>query len=105
MVSGIVELSRFPISVDTQAINVAYSLRRADGGASVSRKGNLLLNVSLVGSNSIVAVTDNYSYTGPNNGLVEFSATTNTATNTISLIYTNLGPSTGSITYKYNQLT
>lgn len=105
MISGIVELSRFPIAIDTQAINVTYSLRRADGGASVARKGNLLLNVSLVGSESIVTVTDNYSYTGPNNGLVEFSATANTLTNTISLIYTNAGPSTGSITYKYNQLT
>ena len=105
METGVRELSRFPIAVDTQAINVTYSLRRADGGASVSRKGNLLLNVSLVGANSTVAVTDNYSYTGPNNGLVEFSATADTVTNTISLLYTNAGPSTGSITYKYNQLT
>lgn len=96
--AGTAELSRFPIAADTQALKVQYSLRKT----GIARKGDLLINVDRVAPT--VTLTDNYSYTGANNGLIEFQATINTVTNVLSLVYENTGLAGGTITYKYSQL-
>lgn len=100
--SGLNELARFPILPDTQSIDVTYSIRKAAN--DISRKGSLLINASYVGLDSLATVTDNYTYTGSNNGQIEFSVITNTATNTLSLMYTNSGLASGDIKYKFSQL-
>ena len=100
--SGQNELARFPILTDSQSIKVTYSIRKAAN--NISRKGDLLINASYIGLDSLATVTDNYTYTGSNNGQIEFSVLTNTATNTLTLMYTNSGLASGDIKYKFSQL-
>jgi len=51
-----------------------------------------------------VSITDNYTYNGANDGLIEFGYQTNTTTNTLLLNYSNLGTAEGVMRYKFNQL-
>lgn len=108
---GSQNLTNFPISsnatltgIANQAIKLQYAIRKGSSGSGVSRTGELLVNVSHSDAGSPgVSITDNYSYTGINNGLLDFTATANTVTNTISVGYTS-GSADGTISYKYNQL-
>ena len=108
---GSANLINFPISSDAtlngianQAIKLQYSIRKGSLGSAISRIGDLLINVSHgdVGSPS-VSITDNYSFTGINNGLLDFTATANTVTNTIRVGYVS-GSADGTISYKHSQL-
>lgn len=92
-------LAKFPYSVD-QEYKVHYSVVKSPLG--VSRKGDILINVSLLGSNTTATVTDSYTYSGTSDGGVEFSVGLNTTTNTVSLGYTS-PDAVGTISYKFSQ--
>jgi hypothetical protein len=112
LTSGDVTIAKFPISkyapfgttLASQSIKVPYLIRQGTSGASVVRHGEISLNVSTVDLDSTVSISDKYSYTGADNGMIEFSATTNTLTNTINLIYSNAGSIVGTISYNYSQI-
>jgi hypothetical protein len=92
-------LAKFPYSVD-QEYKVHYSVVKSPLG--VSRKGDILINVSLLGSNTTATITDSYTYSGTSDGGVEFSVGLNTTTNTVSLGYTS-PDAVGTISYKFSQ--
>ena len=94
-----VVLGRFPYSGD-QSYKVQYSVVKSAIG--VSRKGELLINVALLGTNTTATITESYTYAGSSDGGVEFSVGLNTATTTLSLGYTS-PDSVGTISYKFNQ--
>jgi hypothetical protein len=103
--TGYVILSKFPISnVGSQDLKVQYSIKQGSAGATISRKGELSINVVTDGVEVTASLSETYSYTGPSDGDIEFSATTNTNTNAITLGYTNTGLASGTISYKFNQL-
>ena len=99
---GIVLFAKFPIAVSSQSLKLQYSIRKAV--ANISRQGELHLNVSVTGDIPSVALTETYSYNGANNGMIEFSVSANTLTNTLNLSYMNSGTGEGIISYKYSQL-
>jgi hypothetical protein len=92
-------LSNFPY-VSDQEYKVHYSVVKAPLG--VSRKGDILINVSLLGSNTTATITDSYTYSGNSDGGVEFSVALNTSTNTVRLGYTS-PDAVGTISYKFSQ--
>lgn len=92
-------LSKFPYTTD-QSYKVQYSVVKVPSG--VSRKGELLINLSQLGSNTTATVTDSYTYTGATDGGVVFTVGLNTATTTVSLGYTS-PDAYGSISYKFSQ--
>lgn len=94
-------LARFPFNGSEQTLRVDYNLLKS--AASISRKGQLLVNASVLGGVPSANVTDNYSYTGNSDGNLNFSASLNTVTNTVSLNYTS-SDTLGTITYKFNIL-
>ena len=94
-------LVKLPYSGVEQATKLQYNMILPT--LSVSRAGELKINAALINSTATVSVTDSYSFNGPNYGGIDFSATLNTVTNLVSISYTS-GVSTGTITYKYNQL-
>jgi len=92
-------LVNFPYTGD-QEYKVHYSVVKSPLG--VSRKGDVLINVSLLGTNTTATITDSYTYSGISDGGVEFSVALNTATTTLSLGY--ISPdSFGTISYKFSQ--
>jgi len=92
-------LANFPYIGD-QEYKIHYSVVKSPLG--VSRKGDILINVSLLGSNTTATITDSYTYSGTSDGGVEFSVALNTATTTVSLGY--ISPdSVGTISYKFSQ--
>jgi hypothetical protein len=94
-----VTLSKFPYSAE-ETIKVQYAVVKPPSG--VSRKGELSINVSQIGSNTTATLTDNYSYNGSTDGGVVFSVGLNTATTTVILGYTS-PDSYGTISYKFSQ--
>lgn len=92
-------LSKFPYTTD-QLYKVQYSVVKGPSG--VSRKGELAINVSRIGSNTTATITDNYSYNGSTDGGVVFTVGLNTATTTVTLGYTS-PDNYGTISYKFNQ--
>lgn len=92
-------LSKFSYSTD-QSYKVQYSVVKIPTG--VSRKGELLINLSQLGSNTTATITDCYTYNGSTDGGVVFTVGLNTATTTVSLGYTS-PDAYGSISYKFNQ--
>jgi len=98
-ISTSTELVSFPYLGD-QEYKVHYSVVKSPLG--VSRKGDVLINVSLLGTNTTATITDSYTYSGTSDGGVEFSIALNTATTTVSLGYTS-PDSVGTISYKFSQ--
>lgn len=92
-------LANFPHAGD-QEYRVHYSVVKSPLG--VSRKGEILINVSLLGSTNTATITDSYTYSGSSDGGVEFSVGLNTATSTVSLGYVS-PDSIGTISYKFSQ--
>lgn len=97
--NGTVTLAQFPVTnVDNQTIKIQYSVRKS---FTVSRRGELILNVSKNGVDTTATMTETYTYTGSDNGNVEFSVS---ATNDmVSLVYINGGTADGTISYKFSQ--
>ena len=69
----------------------------------ITRKGVLTINVTSVLGNASATITDSYSYTGVNDGGVEFSVAFDVVTNTVSVQYQS-ADAIGTITYKISQL-
>jgi hypothetical protein len=92
-------LSKFPYSGE-QSYKVQYSVVKPPSG--VSRKGDLLINVSQIGDNTTATITDSYSYSGSTDGGVVFTVEVNTETTTLVLGYTS-PDSYGTISYKFSQ--
>jgi len=92
-------LTRLPYSGNDQVVKVQYIVYKTTDG--VSRKGELSINVALA---AYANVTDNFSYVGPNNGGVEFSAVLNTTYRQIRIYYTSTINSAGTIEYRYSSL-
>lgn len=92
-------LANFPYTGD-QEYKVHYSVVKSPLG--VSRKGDLVINVSLLGLNTTATITDSYTYSGSSDGGVDFSVALNTATTTVSLGYTS-PDAIGTINYKFSQ--
>jgi len=93
-------VTKFPIAAVNQTIRMQYTMVKP----LVHRNGELTIQVAVTATGPSVAVTDNYTYNGNDNGSIEFGYQTNTTTNTVSLLYTNLSTAEGVIRYKYNQL-
>ena len=98
--TGTNTVTKFPIAAVNQTIRMQYTMVKP----LVHRNGELTIQVAVTAIGPSVAVTDNYTYNGTNNGSIEFGYQTNTTTNTVSLLYTNLSTAEGVIRYKYNQL-
>ena len=94
-------LVKLPFNGSEQSIRVDYNVLKL--ASNISRKGELLINASVLGVTPAAVVTDRFSYVGSNDGGLEFSATLNTATNTVVLGYTSTD-AVGTITYKFSQL-
>ena len=92
-------LANFPYAGD-QEYKVHYSVVKTPLG--VSRKGDISINVSLLGLNTTATITDSYTYSGTSDGGVEFSVALNTARTTVSLGYTS-PDAVGTINYKFSQ--
>lgn len=91
-------LAKLAYSGDDQYIESKYILRKPL--ASVSRKGKLQISIS---ADQTAVVSDNFSYSGPNDGALEFYATLNTTSNTVSVMYSS-PDADGTIEYKFDQL-
>jgi hypothetical protein len=93
-------LARIPFSGVDQLIKISYSLSKT----TVSRKGDLLINVSTgLGTGSTATITDSYTYYGTNDGAITFDVDLNTANQTVKVIY-NTASALGTLEYKYNYL-
>jgi hypothetical protein len=92
-------LAKFPYSGD-QEYKVQYSVVKSSSG--VSRKGEMLINVALIGATTTATITDTYTYAGSSDGGVVFNVGLNTATTTVSLSYTS-PDAAGTISYKFSQ--
>lgn len=94
-------LAKIPFNGSEQTVRVDYNLLKA--ASNIARKGQLFINASILGGTPTANVTDSYSYTGANDGNLNFSASLNTVTNSVVLGYTS-SDSIGTITYKYSLL-
>jgi hypothetical protein len=99
--SATVTLARFPFNGSEQSLSVKYNILKP--ASAIARKGELLINSSILSGTPTAEVTDTYRYTGSNDGNLVFSATLNTGTNAVVLSYTS-SDSIGTISYKYSQL-
>lgn len=99
--SSTVTLARFPFNGSEQSLSVKYNILKP--ASAIARKGELLINSSVLSGTPTAEVTDTYRYTGSNDGNLVFSATLNTGTNAVILSYTSTD-SIGTISYKYSQL-
>lgn len=99
--SSTVTLARFPFNGSEQSLSVKYNILKP--ASAIARKGELLINSSILSGTPTAEVTDTYRYTGSNDGNLVFSATLNTGTNAVILNYTS-SDSIGTISYKYSQL-
>lgn len=99
--SSTVTLARFPFNGSEQSLSVKYNLLKP--ASAIARKGELLINASILSGTPTAAVTDTYRYTGSNDGNLVFSASLNTGTNAVILSYTS-ADTIGTISYKYSQL-
>ena len=96
-----VELFNSAFTGPDTIIKVEYSLVKPE--ALITRKGVLTINVSSVLGNTDATISDSYSYTGVNDGGVEFSVVFDAATNNVSVRYQSVD-AIGTITYKISQL-
>jgi hypothetical protein len=94
---GPVTIVRIPYAHNDEGINLQYVASMPTIPAT--RKGILSINVG-TGYQSIV--TDDYSYIGPNDGGLSFSAYLNTASNVVSISY--LSNTAGQIEYQYSYI-
>jgi Pectate lyase superfamily protein len=94
-------LVKLPYSGFGQTTKLQYNISKP--ATNVSRTGEVKISSALLATTSTVSVTDNYTFDGPDDGVIDFSAVLNTVTNLVVLSYTSFD-STGTITYKYNQL-
>ena len=69
----------------------------------ISRTGEIIINAATFGVNPSAEIIDNYTYTGPNDGGLVFTANLDLSTNVISIDY-NSSSVDGTISYQYNQL-
>ena len=102
IVGGSVEttLLRVPFSGVDQIIKVQYNISKT----TVSRKGELLINVSTgLATGSTATITDSYTFYGDNDGNINFGVSLNQTNNTVKVLYTSLS-SIGTLEYKYNYL-
>jgi hypothetical protein len=93
-----VNMVKLPVSSATQSIEIKYILRKPT--AVITREGVLKVSTGLSDS---VRISDNFNYQGANDGNLVFSATLNTATHAISVLYTSTD-NDGTIEYQFNQL-
>jgi hypothetical protein len=91
-------LAKLAYSGDDQYIESKYILRKPL--SNISRKGKLQITIS---PDLTAVVSDNFSYSGPNDGGVIFSASLNTASNTVYVLYSSNSAS-GTLEYKFDQL-
>ena len=70
---------------------------------NISRTGEIIINAATFGVNPSAEIIDNYTYTGPNDGGLVFTANLDLSTNVISIDY-NSSSVDGTISYQYNQL-
>ena len=96
-----VELFNSAFTGPDTIIKVEYSLVKPE--ALITRKGVLTINVSSVLGNTDATISDSYSYTGVNDGGVEFSVVFDAVTNNVSVRYQSVD-AIGTITYKISQL-
>lgn len=91
-------LAKLAYSGDDQYIETKYILRKPL--SNISRKGKLQITIS---PDLTADVSDNFSYSGPNDGGVVFSARLNTVSNTVYVLYSS-NSATGTLEYKFDQL-
>jgi hypothetical protein len=100
--TGTNTVTKFPIVDVNQTVKMQYTVSKP--ATNIHRTGELTVQVSVYNLVPSVSITDNYTYNGANDGLIEFGYQTNTTTNTLLLNYTNLGTAEGVMRYKFNQL-
>jgi hypothetical protein len=98
--TGTNTVTKFPIVSVNQTMKMQYNVVKP----LVHRNGELTIQVAITNTGPAVSITDNYTYNGVNDGLIEFGYQTNTTTNTLLLNYTNLGTAEGVMRFNYNQL-
>ena len=91
-------LAKIAYSGDDQFIEAKYIMRKPL--ASISRKGKLQISIS---PDLTAVVSDSFNYSGINDGGLLFSASLNTTSNTVSVLYSN-SDTDGTIEYKFDQL-
>lgn len=96
-----VTLIKLPFNGSEQSNRIDYNILKP--ASNISRQGSLLVHGARLGGSPSVTITENYTFTGANDGQLEFVAELNTASNTINLGYTSVD-AIGTITYKYSQL-
>lgn len=91
---------RIPFSGTDQIIKVQYNISKT----TVSRKGELLINVSTgLASGSTATITDSYTFYGDTDGNITFGVSLNESISTVKVIY-NSNSSIGTLEYKYSYL-
>lgn len=96
-----VALASLPFNGPEESIRVDYNVIKST--ADIARKGQLFISATILSGIASASVTDTYSYIGPTDGGLEFTATLNTNSNLVILGYTS-PDSLGTITYKFSQL-
>lgn len=88
--------SKVPWAGTDQVLKLRYIIDKSS--ANISRRGEVTVSVGLGTS---AAVTDSFTYQGPNDGGLTFHASLNTSTNVVALAYTSTN-AVGTIQYQYS---